>query len=200
MGFARCGPCVSQISRKGRCAGAVSGAVDTLARFSTVLAASFPLLAIASAGRRGGMGMKPAYPAVLITHLCDDRGMRPPLHSCTCTWDNSRYRRAPAPCRAGKRATAATLPRIWVAALFASRRARQSTLATPAARTARAHAREPRPRPAPQWPHPSVPLRSGRHRSTLTSERRSTTHCTPRARRCEVPQPRRTHARRAGDS
>jgi hypothetical protein len=32
--------------------------------FSTVLAASSPLLASASAGRRGGTGMEPAYPAV----------------------------------------------------------------------------------------------------------------------------------------
>jgi hypothetical protein len=45
--------------------------------FSTVLAASFPLLANASVGRRGGMGMEPAYPVVLITHLCDNRRIRP---------------------------------------------------------------------------------------------------------------------------
>ena len=45
--------------------------------FSTVLAASFPLLASSWAGRRGGMGMEPAYPAIPATHLCDDRGMRP---------------------------------------------------------------------------------------------------------------------------
>ena len=40
--------------------------------FSTVLAASFPLLANALAGRRGGMGMEPAYPVVPLTHLCED--------------------------------------------------------------------------------------------------------------------------------
>ena len=45
--------------------------------FSTVLAASFPLLANASVGRRGGMGMEPAYPEVLATHLCDNHGIRP---------------------------------------------------------------------------------------------------------------------------
>mgnify|MGYP006932642758 CR=1 FL=1 len=45
--------------------------------FSTVLAASSPLLANASAGRRGGMGMEPAYPEVLATHLCDNHGIRP---------------------------------------------------------------------------------------------------------------------------
>jgi hypothetical protein len=45
--------------------------------FSTVLAASSPLLANASAGRRGGMGMEPAYPEVPATHLCDNHGIRP---------------------------------------------------------------------------------------------------------------------------
>ena len=45
--------------------------------FSTVLAASSPLLANASVGRRGGMGMEPAYPAILATHLCDNRRIRP---------------------------------------------------------------------------------------------------------------------------
>ena len=45
--------------------------------FSTVLAASSPLLANASVGRRGGMGMEPAYPEVPATHLCDNHGIRP---------------------------------------------------------------------------------------------------------------------------
>ena len=39
-----------------------------LARFSTVLAANSPLLASALAGRRGGMGMEPAYPAITLRY------------------------------------------------------------------------------------------------------------------------------------
>ena len=41
--------------------------------FGGLLAPRFPLLASASADRRGGVGMEPAYPVVPATHLCDDR-------------------------------------------------------------------------------------------------------------------------------
>ena len=63
------GGCAPGAARRPGTRGPQNGTVylDGLARFSTVLAASFPLLASALAGRRGGMGMEPAYPAVPIT-------------------------------------------------------------------------------------------------------------------------------------